>query len=184
MKSIHASLRSSTAIAITTFAFLLCMAGCGDDDANGNAGSGSASGEGSFDISGDFEEHMSGWAHFDDDYPLDGYWRISIGLDWEWELNFTQDSGRPDPGTYELGNFSSAAAGDFGVAFHHADSQPDVYSPGAGETVGTIEITESSEDLVEGTFEATLHRSNEDGAVDGHVEITDGTFSAVQRQED
>ncbi len=174
---------SSIAVVLMAVAFLVCTTGCGDDD-NGGGGSNGSVGEGHFDISGDIEGHLSGDAHFDDDYPMGGLWRISLSSDMEWQLNFTNDSGRPEVGSLELGNYSSAAAGDFGVSFYHED-YPDGFDPDVsvvlGEAVGTMEITESNDDLVAGTFEVSLVRTDDDGDVVGQVEITNGEFSANRR---
>lgn len=176
---IRISITSLFAIAIAVLAV-----GCGDDD-NGDDNQGTAQGEGALQISGDYEGEKSGRAHFDDDYPADGLWRISISDETEWELTFTWDQGRPETGSYTLGNYSSVASGDFGPAFQHIDISPDVYGPepaNLSETFGTLEITESSEDVVAGTFSATLYRSNMEGeAVGGQVAISEGEFTAHRR---
>lgn len=176
--------KRKTAAAIGIFLMTVFALGCGDDNGNGEEGGGGGDvGAGSFDISGDFSGQKEGSAHFDDDYPMSGFSRITIFEGMTWDLLFTTDEPF-DVGTYELGNYGLGGQ-DVGPSFHHSEAAP--YSYGTGvenvyDTIGTLEITEADDEMVSGTFFMSLVRTDEEGmTVDGGVEITNGEFTAYRR---
>lgn len=145
-------------------------------------------GAGSFTISGDIEGEKSGIANFRA-FEMSGVhtWDINIlnqdpiTYTIDFRLMSDEPINRPQPGTYELSTSSFDGSTFTGTYSFFGDNQmdPDGYLiaiPGSN-TKGTLIITASSEDLVEGTFQFTA-KNIETG---GTITVSNGEFSAVPR---
>lgn len=140
-------------------------------------GPGGHGGSASFTVSGDYEGEYTGIADFRA-FEMAGVhtWDILL-LDQNpitYNLSFTQTGGepidRPEVGTYELG--ISPSDDVFLTNFSYYEDTPfqgEDYLVGVGETSGTLEITTSSDDLMEGTFSFTAVHLDDDGMIDGSI---------------
>jgi len=160
-------------------------------DSSTNSSSQMNTGTGSFTISGDVEGNKTGIADFRA-YESAGVhtWDILIydhnpmTFNVSFNLLSNDPIDRPSVGTYELstGNFQGTEFMGIFTDYSEGMSQSEGYNVGIGGTGGTLTITTSSENLMEGTFEFTAVTFDDDGAIDGSVSVTDGEFSAVPRQ--
>lgn len=172
---------------------VLILTPCSEDDDSNNPIS-DPSGHGrsaSFDISGEIEGEYSGIADFRA-FEMAGLynWDITI-IDQDpitFNLSFLQQGAepidRPGEGTYQLdinpGNQSDDIYTKTYENYGDNPSEQDNYTVGIGKTSGTMEITSSTDELIEGTFPFTTARID-DGMIAGTIEVTNGEFSAVPR---
>ncbi|MEX2483184.1 MAG: hypothetical protein WED10_01405 [Brumimicrobium sp.] len=146
-------------------------------------------GSSSFVVSGELEGEYSGIAYF---RPFDRNglhsWGITL-IDQKpmtFTISFAQTSGEPiaapEVGSYTLGiNPGNRKDDIYLTSFEYFESDPfkrESYSVGISETSGVLEITTSTDELIEGTFSFTAVRL-EKGVVAGNIEVTEGEFSAV-----
>lgn len=149
-------------------------------------------GSASFVVSGEHEGEYSGVAYFRS-FEMRGMhsWGITL-VDQKpmtFTVSFSQTGGepiaRPEVGTYTLGiNPGNKQDDIFLTSFEYFESNPsksDSYSVGIGKSSGVMEITKSTDELIEGTFSFTAERF-EGAEVVGNIEVTDGKFSAVLTQ--
>lgn len=166
----------------------LTLAACGDDDETTGPGD-VVEGTFSASLSGDLDESLDGVAFFGESTdPATGEtaWVLWLSTT-ESEttgrtLYFARYDDRPGTGTYSLANvetddFQTGASGEVGSFYL------DTASDGAavfGSTGGSLVITESEGDRMEGTFTVQATGSIWDGSTtrDGDVTIT-GEFTAV-----
>lgn len=144
-------------------------------------------GEASFTTSGDIEGKNTGIANFRA-FEMSGIhtWDILI-QDMDpitYEISFAQLSDepidRPETGTYDIGISSFGSTDDFlGSYSDYRENQfsPKSYTVGISGSSGTLTITKSSKDLVEGTFQFTAVNADSGST----VSVTKGEFSAVPR---
>ncbi|MCA1763609.1 MAG: DUF6252 family protein [Cryomorphaceae bacterium] len=172
----------------------LIFTSCGGDDDSNNPPSdpGGHGGSASFDISGEIEGEHSGIADFRA-FEMAGVYNWDITIINQdpitFNISFLQQGedpiDRPGEGTYELGinpgNQSNDIYTGSYVNYGGNPSEQDNYTIGIDETSGTMEITSSSDELIEGTFSFTAARIGDDGNVAGTIEVTNGEFSAVPR---
>ena len=167
------------AISVTILSFISCS-----DDSTGP--SGNDLGEASFEISGAIEGQKEGFANFRA-FEMSGVntWDILI-IDEpprSFEISFSQVSlnesiSRPSTGTYKLGLGSDS---DFTASYTDGSlASPDSYLATFGEYGGTLVITSSSDDKIEGTFEFNAVNLDEENGEE--IIITNGQFRAVPRQ--
>lgn len=145
-------------------------------------------GEVNFEISGDLSGQKSGVADF--------YGMSSSGVH-TWEISMTdigpqtfsfqimkfsdEEITRPGTGTYSIGP-DFIGDDDFTAYFTVIEGDTE-YSASEEGYGGTVTITTSDSDLVEGTFEVTLADYDiEAGEAVGELTITEGQFSARARQ--
>lgn len=165
---------------------LLAAFACSDNSTK--SGGEPGKGEGSFTISGDLEGEKTGISNFRA-FEMSGVhtWDINI-LDQnpitytiDFRLMSDEPIERPQPGTYELSTSSFDGTTFSGTYTFFEDNQmdPDGYIVGlpGSDTEGTLIITSSSEDLVEGTYQFTA-KNIESG---GTITVSNGEFSAVPR---
>jgi hypothetical protein len=168
---------------------LFLLNGCSDstssieDDLFGSA---------SFDISGDIEGSKEGFADFDgfSAYGVSS-WEISIH-DFQphtFSLTFMMiDTGdeiqRPGPGTYDI-SYGVGNEGSFSAFYVNTEDgyeeafEYETYGEGTG---GQLVITESSSDVVKGTFSFNAAKYDYDtGEVIGTISVTNGRFEARAR---
>ncbi|MEX1191245.1 MAG: hypothetical protein WEA99_04675 [Brumimicrobium sp.] len=146
-------------------------------------------GNSSFVVSGELEGEYSGVAYFRP-FERNGLhsWGITL-IDQKpmtFTVSFAQTSSEPisapEEGLYTLGiNPGNRKDDIYSTSFEYFESDPlkrESYSVGFGETSGVLEITKSTEELIEGTFAFSAVRL-EKGMVAGTIEVTEGKFSAV-----
>jgi hypothetical protein len=149
-------------------------------------------GSSSFVISGELEGEYSGVAYFRP-FERNGLhsWGITL-IDQKpmtYTVSFAQTSNEPisipEVGEYTLGLSLGNRQDDvYLTSLESFESDPmkrKSYSVGIGETSGTLKITKSTKELIEGTFKFTAVRL-EKGKVAGEIEVTDGEFSAVLKR--
>lgn len=162
---------------------------CDSDD----KGSSEGTDFGSFqlNVSGDFEATKSGFADFD---GLDAFgvqtWEISmnddnpstISLQFMLASSTTQVT-RPSTGTYEIG-FDANSTSVFSAIYTHipdgnfmASEEYTTLPHGYG---GTLTITSSSDDKVEGSFDFSVAKTDENFNVSGEITVS-GQFSSRKR---
>lgn len=165
---------------------------CSDDDDSNNTPpdeTGGHGGSASFTVSGELEGEHTGIADFRA-FEMNGVhtWDINI-LDQSpitYTISFVQTGGEPIDapaiGTYPL---ELSKADDVYIAnYSHYEESPfqgEDYVVGIDGTSGELEITSSTDELIEGTFSFTAVRLDDDGQVAGTITVTDGEFSAVPR---
>lgn len=165
---------------------LIAAYACSDNSTE--SGGKSGAGEGSFTISGDLDGENTGIANFRA-FEMSGVhtWDINI-LDQnpitytiDFRLMSDEPIDRPQPGTYELSTSSFDGTTFTGTYtfFENNQMKPDGYivAAPASNTEGTLIITASSDDIVEGTFHFTA-KNIETG---GTITVSNGEFSAVPR---
>ncbi|NEN24910.1 hypothetical protein G3O08_15525 [Cryomorpha ignava] len=173
-------------------ALLLTFTACSDDDESPSTGSnGDDTGHGgsaSFTVSGDLEGEHTGIADFRA-FEINGIhtWDITL-IDQNpitFNISFAQTGGEsidaPTVGVYPLE--VSQDENVYLTTYEHFDGNPfqgETYTAGIDGTSGVMEITTSTESLIEGTFSFTAARF-EDGQIVGSIEVTNGEFSAVPR---
>lgn len=166
-------------------ASILIFTSCSDDS---TGPSGTDFGEASFDISGAIEGQKEGFADFRA-FEMSGVYTWDILIIDEpprtFEISFSQISlnepiSRPSTGTYKLGLGSDS---DFSASYSEGSlARPDSYSA-FGDYTGTLVITSSSDDIIEGTFEfeaINLDDIEEENVAE--ISISNGQFRAVPRQ--
>ncbi len=174
---------------------LLISTSCSDDDDNGNTNP-TPSGHGgsaTFVIDGALSGEMTGVADFKP-FEMSGIhtWNINI-LD-QGPVSYTISIGqtgsepiaRPEPGTYTLGidNPINPSGDIYTTSYaHYGESQAtqDSYAVGLDNTSGVMVITTSTDNLIEGTFEFSAARFDDDGNIQT-INVAEGEFSAVPRQ--
>lgn len=163
-----------------------------DDDSNNTPPdeTGGHGGSASFTVSGELEGEHTGIADFRA-FEMAGVhtWDITL-IDQDpitFNVSFAQTGGepidRPGPGTYPLG-IDIQSDNTYMTTYEHFDDNPlqgESYTVGINETSGVMEITSSTDELIEGTFSFTAVRLDDDGQVAGTITVTDGEFSAVPR---
>ncbi|MCC5940222.1 MAG: hypothetical protein JJU37_01665 [Balneolaceae bacterium] len=174
--------------AIFLLAFTLTF--CSDDHP---VGPGSDDlGEVEISVTGDVQTSFEGIADFDlmDEFSIN-----------QWELFFNDISPqtfsvqiftnnademeRPSEGTYEIGSDPNAEE-VFTAIFNELEedlTDGTEYTTFHDDSGGELVITESSEDVVRGSFTFTAKSvDSETNEIDGEVEVTSGEFVAVQRE--
>jgi hypothetical protein len=149
------------------------------------------SGSSSFVVSGEIEGEYSGIADFRA-FEMSGVhtWDITL-IDQNpitFNISFAQFGeepiAAPPVGTYTLAiNPGNQEDDIYQTTFEYFEEDPlqgDNYTVGIDGTSGVLEITTSTEDLIEGTFSFTAVRM-ENGVTAGTIEVTNGEFSAVPR---
>ena len=163
----------------------LSLTFCSDDDPTGPSGSDST-GEASFNVSGDLELSFDGNAQFSkfDEANIET-WALDFtdaGQNYTITIS-TQDQEeveRPPEGTYTIGFVTDDFIANFLDDSEDGFENFAEYSTMAEGFGGEIVITESSTDLVEGTFNFTAVELLDEGG--GEIEVTEGEFSATPRQ--
>ena len=156
--------------------------GCGDNDTNTNTNTDAASdgGLGSMTVTGAIDGDFDGYATYTDASLEMGHFSVAItdNRNFAIELSRQVDDNAPPPeGTYTIGaplsadsfraSFSKIEDGSFMNRTKFTTQEADA---------GTLKITSSSDDTVEGSF--TFKAENEaDGT---QVRVTGGSFRAVQ----
>jgi len=168
---------------VTFISFILIFTSCSDDS---TGPSGDDLGEASFEISGAIEGQKEGFANFRA-FEMSGVNTWDILLIDEpprsFEISFSQVSlnesiSRPSTGTYKLGLDSDS---DFSASYSEGSlARPDSYLTTFGEYSGTLVITSSSDDKIEGTFEFNAVNLDEENGEE--IIIRNGQFRAVPRQ--
>lgn len=170
-------------VATTMVFFLLLTLSCSD---NSSGPDDNGLGEASFTIAGDLEGEKTGIANFRA-FEMSGIytWDILIQdtgqITYDISFSMLSDEAieRPEPGTYDIA-LSGFGGEDFNGSYSdYNDSQfnPTNYTVGISSTSGTLNITNSSEDLVEGTFQFTAVDADSGGT----ITVSEGEFSAVPR---
>ena len=170
-------------------ALLIILVACSSDD----KGSSDGTDFGNFQltVSGDFEATKSGFADFD---GLDAFgvqtWEISmndnnpstISLQFMLASSTTQVA-RPSTGTYEIG-FDANSTSVFSAIYTHipdgnfmASEEYSTLPEGYG---GTLTITSSSDNKVEGSFEFSVAKTDNNFNVVGDITVS-GEFNARKR---
>lgn len=145
-------------------------------------------GSASFVVSGELEGEYSGIAYFRP-FERNGLhsWGITL-IDQNpmtFTVSFAQTSSEPisapEVGVYTLGiNPGNRKDDVYLTSLEYFESDPlkrESYSVGFGESSGVLEITKSTDELIEGTFSFNAVRL-EKGLVAGDIEVTEGSFSA------
>lgn len=173
------------------------ISSCSKDDDDGVPPD-SEMGSATVKVTGEVEDEFTGMVDFElDQYSNTYMFDISIH-DFSPQtfsvsfhaMSFSDDDLEiPGPGTYTLGTFPKA---DYGAEFIHIIDEDfvntfDYYSfdflPENEEdedVTGVLSITSSNEDKMEGSFEFTAHRTDDDLNILGTVEVS-GEFSAHRR---
>ncbi|WP_293011560.1 hypothetical protein [Mongoliibacter sp.] len=142
-------------------------------------------------VSGDFQTTASGFADFDGMSSFGvNTWEISMNDNNPQSLSLqlmltssSSDVSRPSPGTYEIG-FEPNSAAVFTAIYTHipegdfmASEEYSTLSEGYG---GTLTITSSSENRVEGSFNFSVAKTDDNFNVTGEIEVI-GEFTASKR---
>lgn len=169
--------------------FVLFIA-CSDDDDSNNPPPQQTDQQGSssFTVAGDQEGEHSGIADFRA-FEMNGIHTWDITLQDHSPMNFnisfmqtgSEPISAPGVGTYDLA--ASLAEDAYITTYDHYDDNPLQgmnYTVGLAGTSGVMEITSSSDNLIEGNFSFTAALLDDDGNA-RTIEVTDGVFSAVPR---
>jgi hypothetical protein len=146
-------------------------------------------GSSSFVVSGELEGEHSGIAYFRS-FERNGLhsWGITL-IDQQpmtFTISFAQTSDKqisaPKVGQYTLGINPGNRQDDIyltSLEYFETDSRKrSSYSVGFGKSSGVLEITKSTKERIEGTFEFTAVRL-EKGSIAGNIEVSKGKFSAL-----
>ncbi|MCC5907926.1 MAG: hypothetical protein JJU13_17060 [Balneolaceae bacterium] len=166
---------------ISIIVLLVVLISCSDDSTGPEAND---LGEASFVISGAVEGQKEGFANFRA-FEMSGVhtWDILI-IDAQprsFEISISAFSNeplsRPSTGTYQLGLTQDS---DYAASYSEGSlAQPDSYTTTFNENTGTLVITSSSDDEIEGTFEFTAVNIDEEDTE--QISISNGQFRAVPR---
>lgn len=142
-------------------------------------------------VSGDFQTTASGFADFEGRSAFGvNSWEISMNdnnpqtLSLQLSLNSSSsDVSRPSPGTYDVG-FEPNSTSVFTAIYTHIPDgsfvNSEEYSTLSEGFGGTLTITSSSENRVEGSFDFSLAKTDDNFNVTGEIEVK-GEFTASKR---
>jgi hypothetical protein len=181
-------MKSIKSLSVILICFMFLSGACSNDN-----GSDPISGADDFqlEVSGSFQSTASGFADFDGMSSFGvNTWEISMNDNNPQSLSFqlmltssTSNVTRPAPGTYQIG-FEPNSTSVFTAIYTHIPNgdftASEEYSTLTEEYGGTLTITSSSDNTVEGSFNVILAKTDDNFNVTGEIEVV-GEFTASRR---
>ncbi len=182
-------MKMRTTFVILIITFSLSIVTCSNNSSNSD-GEGNGTGSVSFQLSGDAEGEKEGQAVFDI-VELAGVYNVIISFHdlspttftLEFILTTENETQVLSTGSHEIGEpeLDKVFQADYTAFTGTQISDRTEYTTFEGGFGGTLNVTKSTDKIIEGTFEFTAGRyDDETGELIGQISVTDGEFHAVE----